>query len=147
MSDARVTLQPAGADGLAYVERLLEANDLPARDVRSKPDCFYVGYDGGRRVGVGGVEPCGTAGLLRSVAVEASVRERGYGTALCEALEARARADGIDDLYLLTTTAAAFFADRGYGPVARDGVPGPIQETTQFSDLCPASATCLRKSL
>lgn len=147
MSGATVTLQRADEGALSYVETLLEANDLPSQDVRSKSACFYVGYDGDDRVGVGGIEPYGTAGLLRSLVVEQSARGNGVGTALCGALESEARIAGVDTLYLLTTTAPEFFAGRGYGEIERDGAPAAIQRTTEFDDLCPATAVCMRKSL
>ncbi|WP_121820223.1 arsenic resistance N-acetyltransferase ArsN2 [Halostella salina] len=146
MSDALLTLRPAD-DALDYVETLLAANDLPTADVREKPDCFYVASDGDERVGVGGVERDGDAGLLRSVVVDRSARGEGYGAALCEALEAEASADGVGTLYLLTTTAAAFFAARGYEVVERDAAPTALRGTAEFDDLCPAAATCMRKSL
>lgn len=74
MSDAALALRPADEEALSYVETLLDRNGLPTRDVRSKPDCFYVASDGTDRVGVGGVEVHGAAGLLRSVVVEESAR-------------------------------------------------------------------------
>lgn len=147
MDPATVTLRPADESALRYVESLLEANDLPAADVRSAPGHFYVAYDGDERVGGGGVEPYGTDGLLRSVVVEESARGNGIGTALCRALEAEARDEGIETLYLLTTTAADFFAALGYAAVDRADAPEAIRETTQFADLCPAAATCMEKSL
>jgi amino-acid N-acetyltransferase len=133
-------------DGVAYVERLLRAAELPADDVGSKPDCFYVGYDGDR-VGVGGIERRGTEGLLRSVVVEPSARGGGVGAALCAALEDRARQTGVGTLYLLTTDAAGFFERRGYAEIERSEAPAGIKATTQFEELCPATATALRKSL
>lgn len=142
-----IALRPADGDGLGYVETLLERNGLPAGDVRSKPDCFYLAHENDRRVGVGGVEVHGTDGLLRSVVVERSARGEGYGRALCEALEERAATEGVEALFLLTTTAADFFADRGYEAVDRDRVPDAIRGTTEFADLCPDSATVMRKSL
>ncbi|WP_255148707.1 arsenic resistance N-acetyltransferase ArsN2 [Halorarius halobius] len=142
-----VTLQRTDEDALAYVERLLARNDLPATDVRSKPDCFYVAYDGDERVGVGGIEAYGSEGLLRSVVVEETARDEGVGTALCAALEREASDRGVEALYLLTTTAAAFFAGRGYEEIERSAAPAAIRRTTEFSELCPASATCLRKRL
>jgi amino-acid N-acetyltransferase len=81
------------------------------------------------------------------VVVEESVRGAGYGTALCDELEAQAAADGIDALYLLTTTAAGFFEARGYEAIDRNEAPPLIRQTTEFEDLCPASATCMKKSL
>ncbi|UPV99880.1 arsenic resistance N-acetyltransferase ArsN2 [Halorussus gelatinilyticus] len=147
MNDSTVTLRPADEDALSYVETLLERNDLPASDVRSNPDCFYVAYDGDEAVGVGGVERYGSDGLLRSVVVERSARGDGLGTALCDALERDARDSGVETLYLLATTAAEFFADRGYDEIERAAAPETIRQTTEFTDLCPDSATCMKRSL
>ena len=142
-----LTLRRAEEGDLAYVETLLEENGLPSRDVRAKPECFYVGCDGDGRVGVGGVEVYGSDGLLRSVVVERSARGNGFGAALCDALEGEARADGVERLYLLTTTAADFFAERGYVEIERSAAPASIRRTAEFEDLCPATATCMEKSL
>jgi len=86
-------------------------------------------------------------GLLRSLVVERPARGTGLGTAICDRLEAIARGDGIDTLYLLTTTAPEFFAARGYAEIERAEAPDAIRGTTEFEDLCPASATAMRKSL
>ena len=147
MSGATLTLEPADGDTLAYVESLLETNGLPSSDVRSKPECFYVAHDGNGRVGVGGIEVRGSTGLLRSVVVEPSARGEGLGTALCERLEAAARDEGVETLYLLTTTASGFFADRGYAEIERTEAPEAIRGTTEFADLCPEEAVCMRKRL
>lgn len=147
MSGAGVTLEPVEDEALPYVEGLLAENGLPADDVRSKPECFYVASAAETRIGIGGLQRFGTVALLRSVVVERSARGRGFGMELCDALETRAAADDVVTLYLLTTTAAGFFADRGYVEIDRDGVPDAIQQTAEFADLCPASATCMKKSL
>ena len=146
MDQATVTLRPA-ADSLSLVEHLLADADLPTSDVQEHPDCFYVAHDGDEVVGVGGIERYGADALLRSVAVEESVRGNGYGSALCDALEDEARTDGVEALYLLTTTAAGFFADRGYSAIERADVPPAVRRTTEFSELCPDSATCMRRRL
>lgn len=145
MSD--LALHQADESTVEYVETLLTANDLPARDVRSKPDCFYVASVDGERVGVGGLEIEGASGLLRSVVVDEHARGDGLGTALCEALETRARKQDVETLYLLTTTAAEFFAARGYERTDRTDAPEAIRNTTEFADLCPSTATCMKKSL
>jgi amino-acid N-acetyltransferase len=147
MSNATIVLRPAEEAGLSSVETLLEANGLPTRDVRSMPECFSVAEANGERVGVGGIERYGADGLLRSVAVEESARGRGFGTAICERLEQRAHASGVETLYLLTTTASEFFADRGYVAVDRREPPDSIRATSEFEELCPATAVCMRKSL
>lgn len=147
MTTSRVRLRRVDGPTLSYLERLLDRNDLPARDVRAKPECFHVAVVDGDRVGGGGVEVYGREGLLRSIVVEPSVRGEGVGTAICDALERRAAEKGVERLYLLTTTAADFFEDRGYDPVERSAVPRVIGETTEFAELCPDAAACLRKRL
>ena len=147
MTNPSITLESADPVDVDRVEALLEANGLPYRDVRTKPKCFFLGYSGADVVGIGGVEVHGSDGLLRSVVVTESNRGQGYGTALCDALEDSARTDGTETLYLLTTTAAPFFRRRGYEEIARENVPSSIRRTTEFADLCPDSATCLRRDL
>jgi amino-acid N-acetyltransferase len=53
----------------------------------------------------------------------------------------------VGTLYLLTTTAREFFADRGYAEVERTEPPEAIRATTEFADLCPSTAACMRKRL
>lgn len=133
MSSELVSLRDATEDDLPYVERLLERNDLPTADVQSKSDCFSVASVDGDPVGVVGLEQYGTVGLLRSLAVERAERGNGYGRAICDALETSARREGVETLYLLTTTAADFFADRGYVEIEREDAPDVIRETTEFA--------------
>lgn len=141
-----MTIHPVEGD-LDYVERLLSRNNLPTLDLEATPAEFYYATADGERVGIGGLEDYGDVGLLRSVVVEAPKREQGYGTRLCEALETTARDTGIETLYLLTTTASEFFAAEGYSTLERSAVPDAIRGTTEFEELCPSTATCMRKSL
>jgi len=147
MTDSTVRLEPVQDGDLDDVAALLAANDLPTGDLAVDPVRLYVARVGDERVGVGGFESHGDAGLLRSLVVEDDRRGEGFGGAICVALGARAREAGVETLYLLTTTAAGFFADRGFESVPRAAAPAPIHETRQFATLCPASATCMRKRL
>lgn len=147
MSERAVDLERATGEQLADVEALLEANDLPAVDVHDGVAEFYAAFDDGDAVGIGGLEFHDDGALLRSLVVRDAVRGQGYGTVLCDALEREARDRGIDAIYLLTTTASSFFADRGYDVVDRSEVPAVLRETTQFADLCPTSAACMRKQV
>jgi hypothetical protein len=52
--------------------------------------------------------------LLRSLVVDPRARTTGIGSQLVAHAEAYARARGMPSIYLLTTTAEAFFAARGY---------------------------------
>ncbi|SER70932.1 arsenic resistance N-acetyltransferase ArsN2 [Natrinema salaciae] len=147
MTDASITLRDATAADLDRLEALLDANGLPTRDVRTKPECFFVAVSETAWIGIGGVELYGSHGLLRSVVVTEPNRGRGYGAALVDALEEYARANGVESLYLLTTTAAAFFRRAGYEAIERAAVPPRIQRTTEFAALCPASAICMKTAL
>jgi amino-acid N-acetyltransferase len=141
------SLHPATGEDTAFVESLLAANDLPTAGLANGDATLWVATEGNARVGCGGLELYESAGLLRSVAVEEPHRGRGVASELCDALEAEARDAGVAVLYLLTTTAAEFFAARGYERCDRDDAPDTIRETTEFASLCPDTAVCMRKPL
>lgn len=61
--------------------------------------------------------------------------------------ETWAAAQGVKTLYLLTTTAVAFFVRLGYEVISRSEAPLAIAATGQFAALCPASSTFMRKVL
>ena len=147
MTDPSIALRPIERGDLDRVEALLAAGGLPTDDVRAKPECFFLACDGDAVVGAGGLEAYGSDGLLRSIVVAEPYRGRGYGGALCDALEDRARERGVGELYLLTTIAAGFFRRRGYETIDREVVPPAVRQTTEFVDLCPDSATCMRLDL
>lgn len=76
-----------------------------------------------------------------SIAVMAShARGQAMGPRLLAAAESQASEAGVRTLYLLTTSAAPFFASRGYVTLARDAAPEGIRGRAQFAWLCPASA-------
>lgn len=58
-----------------------------------------------------------------------------------------ASASGISELWLLTTTAEDFFPRAGYVTVNRSSASTRLQASTQFAQLCPASAVCMMKTL
>jgi len=142
---AETSLRPADADDRAVVERLLADAGLPTADLDDAT--LYVATRNGDRVGAGGLEVRGDAALLRSVVVPPDRRGEGHGAAVVDGLETRAREACVGTLYLLTTTAAAFFAARGYERIDRDAVPEPVAGTPEFAELCPDAATCMRKTL
>ena len=108
---------------------------------------FIVAVSGGQIVGCGALETFAGAALLRSLAVAAQHRGAGLGGDLYERLIARARALGLTRLFLLTTTAAAYFARRGFEPVDRATAPAPMTKSAQFASLCPSTAACMALAL
>ena len=127
---------------------LLTACDLPTTDLES---CHFEHFLGWGTVeapqGVIGLEPYGSVALLRSLAVSTEVRGTGIGKTLVAAAEDYAQTQGVQVLYLLTTTAATFFARLGYAVAERDIAPESIKATKEFSGLCPSSATFMVKRL
>lgn len=89
----------------------------------------------------------GASALLRSLAVEDSERGEGFGVTLLEVALQRARNLGVEDVYLLTETAAAFFLKFGFETCSRASAPPSMQQTEEFRSACPASAVCLRLGL
>src|SRR2546422_1825908 len=100
----------AEAKDLADVLSLLAEVDLPAEGVAEHFERFFVARGGGRIFGCVGQERYGNASLLRSLAVSPDWRQGGLGKALTRRLLDEARASGVSEVVLLTTTAAGFFA-------------------------------------
>jgi amino-acid N-acetyltransferase len=137
----------SGAD-LAQVRSLLESCALPASDLDADALDYFIGaWAGDRLVGVIGLQPRDHAALLRSLAVAPDHRGEGIGSRLCDEAESLGRAGALTDLYLLTTTAADYFAARGFHVCPRDALPAPVQATAQFRELCPASSVAMHKPL
>jgi amino-acid N-acetyltransferase len=132
---------------LARITALLEANNLPTTDVADSRPEFLILEEGPRLIGVGGLQQFGSTALLRSMAVIQEKRGSGLGGELLRHLERHAVERGVEQLILLTETARDFFARHGYQTVERAGTPPEIQATSEFCALCPASATCMAKSL
>ena len=139
--------RPTVAD-FACIRALLSAHGLPVAYL-SLPMLahFRVSREGDRIIAVAGLEQIGASGLLRSVAVDPAYRRRGLAARLVATLEAEASRLGITTLYLLTTSAAPYFAGIGYSLLERSHVPPGVRDSAEFSKLCPASAVCMTKRL
>ncbi len=130
-------------------QQLLAACDLPTADLllpETWRRLFGCQLDG-RLAGLVGVELHGPDALLRSLAVADFARGKALGDALLAYAEQYAAAHGVQSIYLLTTTAETFFAQRGYSLAQRKTAPPAIAATQQFSGLCPAAAAFMRKRL
>ena len=66
---------------------------------------------------------------------------------MTQAALALARRQGITHVYLLTETAANFFPRFGFRPVDRSQVPPAVQNSIEFTSLCPASALAMELRL
>jgi amino-acid N-acetyltransferase len=142
-----VELRTAQESDLPAVLGLLGRAHLPTAGVADAPSHFVMAESDGKLVGVVGLELYGESALLRSAAVEESWRGSGVGRVLVERALDLARERGIEDVFLLTTTAEHYFPRFGFSCVSRDLVTPGVKASVEFQEACPASATVMRKSL
>jgi amino-acid N-acetyltransferase len=131
----------------ASIRTLLESCHLPTSDLLSSNPQFIVACEEARIVAAGALQPFGSTALLRSVAVASDLRGTGLGRIIVQDLERMARAAGISRLVLLTESAKLFFQHLAYHVIERQDVPQAVQASEEFRSLCPASATCMAKTL
>lgn len=141
------TLRPARPEDQDAVVGLVASAGLPTSGVEIGSAEFVVAEHAGRIVGVAGLETYGTDGLLRSVAVAEDWRGRGLGGELTRSILEAARRRGLEDLYLLTETAADFFSRFGFQPIRREDASEAVKASEEFRDLCPASSTVMVRSV
>lgn len=140
-------IRPARQSDRGAVEQLLAASKLPVEGVAQSLDGFVVAETENGLAGVAGLERCADDALLRSVAVAEEWRGRGVGNALVTRLISNAEQDGLERLYLLTTTAERWFPAFGFTRITRDEVPEAIRATSEFRDICPSSAVVMVRAV
>jgi amino-acid N-acetyltransferase len=144
----RSFLRPA-PQHLPGIRSALQGAGLPGDDLTADhlPDFLIAIDSSGAVTHCAGLERFGDVGLLRSVLVAPEFRRESHGARLLAAIEQYAWKSGVRTVYLLTTTAAPFFERRGYSSCERDRAPEALRGTAEFTSLCPASATCMVKTL
>jgi amino-acid N-acetyltransferase len=143
-----IHIEPAAPSDFDAMRTLIAEAALPLDGLEADRVSALVARDArGAVVGCAALEVYASEALLRSVAVSAARRGGGTGGLLLRhALELAARR-AVQDVYLLTTTAAPFFASRGFEVVERADVPAAIRATGEFSSICPSSAIVMRNRL
>jgi amino-acid N-acetyltransferase len=130
------------------VKQLLSESSLPISDITTQHLQHFFGCGSSLGLeGVIGLELFGEMALLRSLAVASSRRNSGLGSRLVAHAERHARDQGVQSLYLLTTTAEQFFLRHGYARIPRDKAPAAIKSTSEFSGICPVSSAFMVKAL
>jgi len=140
-------IEPQRAHDQMQILALIRQAGLMETDLHGAPIDFLVMRESGEVVGTIGLQSASGAGLLRSLVVQKSLQRQGRGAALVAAAERLAARRGIDDLYLLTNDVAAFFALLDYLRIDRGTAPPAVQNTAQFSYLCPATSVLMHKRL
>jgi len=129
---------------LEKLQKFLQQNKLPHTDVQLNGNLF-IGYhdEKGNLIGSGGLELYGNAALLLSVAVDESLRGKSLGRNIVEDLVLKAKNLKVKSIYLLTETANEFFIKKGFQNVSRQDVPKEVSESSEFSEVCPSTASCM----
>ena len=139
--NAQFTMIPADTSA----HSLLDESGLPHADLDAPGVRLFGFFLDDELAGMVGLESYDGVGLLRSLAVAPMYRGTGLGAVMTAHAERRADEAGIDQLYLLTTSAADFFLRLGYRTADRSEAPDTIRRTAQFAGLCPASSSMLTK--
>lgn len=138
---------PLDRSELPSVVALLRRAKLVGDGLDEHLDTVLVARWAGRIVGCVALEVYDDGALLRSLAVDESMRGEGLGLALTEAAIrlARDRAAGL--LYLLTQTATEFFPRFGFRRIPRAAVPPGVKQSVEFTTVCPETAVVMELDL
>ena len=120
----------AGTDDVAGILALiepLEAEGLLVKRSRERIEAeigsFVVIERDGLLIGCAALHAFGGCGELACLATHPDYREGARGDRLLDAIIARARAAGMQQLFVLTTQSADWFRERGFTELALDALP------------------------
>jgi amino-acid N-acetyltransferase len=140
----------ATADELPEVEQLVAASALTLdglAECTRAGDVLVARADDGCLMGCVALELFGSDALVRSLAVTAGGRGRGLGSALLSRALDHARAAGVHEAWLLTETAAPYFAARGWQPADRAAAPVLVAGSVEFTGACPVTVPAMRRTV
>jgi amino-acid N-acetyltransferase len=141
-----MNIVPASQNNFSCAVDLLKKNNLPTEDINPGTQLFVVEEEN-KVIATIAVECDYNNALLRSLSVSEEKRNSGIGKQLVDFIEDYVKNQGVQDIYILTTTADKFFAKREYQKIERAAAPPFIQNTSEFSSVCPSSAIIMRKQL
>lgn len=134
-------------DHRSSIEALLLESKLPVSDLPPSLESFLVAIDNEDVIGVVGLEIYDQYGLLRSLAVSSRYRNQGIAGKLVNQAEEFAASKELTAIFLLTETADKYFDSKHYTIITRAEVPAEVQQSSEFSFVCPQSAVVMKKIL
>jgi N-acetylglutamate synthase-like GNAT family acetyltransferase len=137
----------ATSEDYLQIERLLNDCGLPSELLLGHLNDFLVAVHDSELLACVGLEIYGKQALLRSLAVLNGFRNQGLGRELCEQILAHAKTRHVQQVFLLTETASAFFQKLGFWKTNRESAPAEIQATAEFRTICPSTAICMTAEL
>jgi amino-acid N-acetyltransferase len=142
-----VRIELAVADDASAIVQLLKDCALPPDGVLDHLRTALVARADHGVVGSAALEVYSDGALLRSVAVDTTMRGSGLGHRLTESALDLARTLHVPAVYLLTNTAAAFFPRFGFERIERAHVPDGVRGSIEFQSVSCSSAVAMRKLL
>ena len=133
----------ATRNDLPEIITLLTSANLILDGVEEIPDRFLLAFQDEKLIGCAALEPYNKTALLRSVAIAESARGSGLGQEIVRRVLDQARADGFENVVLLTSTAEGFFPRFGFHKINRHDAPACVRSSLEFRTACPESATVM----
>jgi amino-acid N-acetyltransferase len=144
---SKVTIERATPEDAGAILELLRANALPVEGLLDHLATALVARSVDRVVGTAALEVYDDGALLRSVAVDTTLRGHGVGNRLTAAALDLAGTLRVPAVYLLTTTAEGYFPRFAFSRISRGEVPRGVLQSVEFQSACPASAIVMMKAL
>ena len=138
-----IQLRVAQTADFARMSKLLSENELPVCGIDKASQQFWLAEKKGELIGVLGLLKKGKSGLLRSLAVASTERNKGIAQALLEKALLHARQVGLEEVYLITGTAKNYFLRNGFKLISREALPKLLLEEAGMADACSACSDCL----
>ncbi len=134
-------------EDIEQVNHLLRIVNLPTEGLEDHLDNLLVMRRGDAIISCGALEVYGQYALLRSLAVQPDLQGFGLGREITKTLLEMAKLKEIKAVFLLTETASDFFFSLGFKLIGRNQIAEPVQQSQEFTTLCPASATAMKMDL
>ena len=126
------------------LKHLLSSNQLCFNDIGEHGVHLFGVNLRDEHVGFFGYELFDNLALFRSMVVVPEARNKGYGTLIWQQANKKLVAEGVKEVYLLTSTAAPFFSKQGFTEVPRASAPEAISATTEFKEFCPVDSIFMK---
>lgn len=141
-----ISIEKLRAAELEKLNQLLQTENLPSVDQIDQTGHFFKAVDdSGEILGAVGLELYGSYGLLRSLVVDKNHRSIGIGGLLVKRVISQSSRLKLKELFLLTTTAANYLEKKHFKRIARNNVPNEIEQSEEFSSICPSTAIVMKR--
>ncbi len=143
-----IHIQKVAPENFPLVLAMLEQNGLTQAGLEDHLSNTLVAYFNHRFSGCVALEHYGSYALLRSLAVDPSLRGLGIGKQLVKSALDLAETLQVKQIYLLTQTAHDFFIKHfNFTDIERSQVPPEVKRSVEFTSACPQSALVMMLSL